>query len=56
MLNSNLLLDFVYLFALSGTKDIVVVTDHDVKEHGANPYLIVRTALEEEKEIYRAAS
>jgi predicted nucleotidyltransferase len=36
-------------------KDIVVVTDRDLREHGANPYLVIHDALEEGREIYRAA-
>lgn len=35
-------------------KDIVVVTETDVEEHGANPSLVLKPALEEGREIYRA--
>jgi predicted nucleotidyltransferase len=35
-------------------KDIVVVTETDVKEHGANPSLILKPALAEGREIYHA--
>lgn len=35
-------------------KDIVVVTEADVKEHGANPSLILKPALAEGREIYHA--
>ena len=35
-------------------KDIVVVTETDVEEHGTNPSLILKTALAEGREIYRA--
>ncbi|MDA1143152.1 MAG: nucleotidyltransferase domain-containing protein [Planctomycetota bacterium] len=33
-------------------KDIVVVTEGDVREHSANPYLILKEALEEGRELY----
>lgn len=36
-------------------KDVVVVTEQDVERHGANPYLVIHTALTEGKELYRAA-
>jgi len=35
-------------------KDIVVVTETDVEEHGTNPSLILKTALAEGREIYHA--
>lgn len=35
-------------------KDIVVVTETDVEKHGANPSLILKTALAEGREIYHA--
>jgi len=37
-------------------KDIVVVQQSDVEQYGANPYLIIHTALTQGKELYRAAS
>jgi predicted nucleotidyltransferase len=37
-------------------KDILVVTESDVKAHRDNPYLIIKNALDEGKELYRAAS
>ena len=36
-------------------KDIVVVTESDVQEYGTNPYMIIKNALEEGKELYHAA-
>lgn len=36
-------------------KDLFVVTESDIREHGANPYVIIKSALEEGKELYRAA-
>ena len=35
-------------------KDIVVVTESDVREHGTNPYMIIKNALEEGRELYHA--
>ena len=35
-------------------KDIVVVTESDVQNHGGNPSLVLYPALREGKEIYRA--
>ena len=43
------------LRGLPCAKDIVVVLQSDVEEFGANPYLIIHTALTEGKEVYRAA-
>jgi uncharacterized protein len=36
--------------------DIVVVRQADLDQYGANPYLVLHTALSEGKELYRAAS
>ena len=36
--------------------DVIVVTETDVKSHRDNPYLIIKNALDEGKELYRAAS
>jgi predicted nucleotidyltransferase len=44
--------------ALSGldiAKDIVVVTESDVREYGNDPSLVICPALEEGRELYRAA-
>ena len=35
-------------------KDIVVVTESDVREHGTNPYMIIKNALQEGRERYHA--
>ena len=35
-------------------KDIVVVTESDVQEHRSNPYMIIKNALEEGRELYNA--
>jgi len=50
--------DAIYLNMLGFgmAKDIVVVTQRDVECHRSNPYLIIKTALDEGREIYRAAS
>ena len=36
-------------------KDVVVVTVRDVQEEGNNPYMVIKAALEEGREVYRAA-
>ncbi len=43
------------LWGFGFAKDIVVVTESDVRQHALNPYMIIKTALEEGKELYRAA-
>lgn len=35
-------------------KDIIVVTESDVQKHRSNPYMIIKNALEEGKELYHA--
>ena len=35
-------------------KDIVVVTEHDVRQNGDNHWLVMKPAWEEGKELYRA--
>lgn len=37
-------------------KDILVVTESDVKAHRNDPYLIIKNALDEGRELYRATS
>jgi len=44
------------LAGLGLSKDIVVVTESDVREHGANPSLVIYPALREGKELYHAAA
>ena len=44
--------------ALAGmgiAKDVIVVTQSDVKEFGENPSLVIKPALEEGREVYHAA-
>jgi predicted nucleotidyltransferase len=44
--------------ALSGlgiAKDVIVVTEGDLKEFGKNPSLVIKPALEEGREVYHAA-
>ncbi len=44
--------------ALSGlgvAKDVIVVTENDVKEFGESPSLVIKPALEEGREVYHAA-
>lgn len=43
------------LSRLGVSKNIVVVTESDVIKFGDEPSLIIRPALEEGKEIYRAS-
>ena len=41
---------------LGCAKDIVVVRQSDVEQHGDNPYLVIHPALSQGKELYHAAS
>lgn len=43
-----------HMWGLRFAKDIVVVTESDLKEHGSNPFMIIRSALEGGKELYHA--
>lgn len=43
------------LSGLGIAKDVVVVTESDVREHGGNPSLVLFPALREGMEIYSAA-
>lgn len=36
-------------------KDIVVVTESDVREHGGKPSLVIFPALQQGRELYREA-
>ncbi len=45
---------YLSLFDLGVPKDIVVVTESDVKNYGANPSLVIAPALDEGKELYHA--
>ncbi len=43
--------------ALSGlgiAKDVIVVTEGDLKQFGGNPSLVIKPALEEGREVYHA--
>jgi len=42
------------LFGLGVPKDVVVVTESDVENHGSNPSLVIAPALQEGKELYHA--
>jgi predicted nucleotidyltransferase len=44
-----------HLWGFGFAKDIVVVTESDIREYGSNPYMITKNALEEGKELYHAA-
>ncbi len=43
------------LSGLGIAKDVVVVTESDVREHGENPSLVLYPALRHGKELYNAA-
>lgn len=43
------------LRALGVPKDVIVVTESDLRDYSDNPSLIVHPALREGREIYRAA-
>ena len=42
------------LFGLGIPKDVVVVTESDVKNYGNNPSLVIAPALKEGRELYHA--
>lgn len=46
---------FRALTGLGIAKDVIVVTENDVKEFGENPSLVIKPALEEGREVYHAA-
>jgi predicted nucleotidyltransferase len=46
---------FRSLSGLGIAKDVIVVTESDVKEFGENPSLVIKPALEEGREVYHAA-
>ncbi|MFQ5902694.1 MAG: nucleotidyltransferase domain-containing protein [Candidatus Binatia bacterium] len=43
------------LWGFGFAKDILVVTEGDVREYRSNPYTIIKDALEEGKELYHAS-
>ena len=44
-----------HLWGLGFAKDIVVITESDIREHATNPSLVIKEALETGKELYYAA-
>jgi len=46
---------YLCLLGLGVAKDVVVVTESDVRDHGENPSLVLFPALREGRELYRAA-
>lgn len=46
---------YCLLSGLGISKDIVVVTESDVRNHGDNPSLVIYPALREGRELYHAA-
>ena len=45
---------FQALRGIGVSKDVIVVTEQDVAEHGNNPSLVLKPALEEGRELYAA--
>lgn len=45
---------FQALRGIGVSKDVIVVTEKDVVEHGSNPSLILKPAIEEGRELYAA--
>ncbi|MFH1122257.1 MAG: nucleotidyltransferase domain-containing protein [Pseudomonadota bacterium] len=45
---------FRALRGIGVSKDVIVVTERDVAEHGNNPSLVLKPALEEGRELYVA--
>ena len=45
---------FRALRGIGVSKDVIVVTERDVTEHGSNPSLVLKPALEEGRELYAA--
>ena len=43
---------FQALRGIGVSKDVIVVTERDVAEHGKNPSLVLKPALEEGRELY----
>jgi predicted nucleotidyltransferase len=43
------------LWGFGFAKDIVVVTEEDLKIHAGNPYMVIKAAMEEGRELYHAA-
>jgi hypothetical protein len=43
---------FKALRGIGVPKDIIVVTERDVAEHGGNPSLVLKPAIEEGRELY----
>ena len=35
-------------------KDIIVITETDIRDYGSNPYLVIKNALDQGKELYNA--
>jgi predicted nucleotidyltransferase len=41
-----------HLWGFGFAKDIVVVTESDIREYSSNPYMVIQNALEEGRELY----
>lgn len=46
---------FLALRGIGRPKDVIVVTEDDVKSYGENPSLVIAPALKEGRELYHAA-
>jgi predicted nucleotidyltransferase len=46
---------FLALSGIGRPKDIVVVTEEDIKNYGSNPSFVIAPALKEGRELYHAA-
>jgi predicted nucleotidyltransferase len=44
-----------HMWGFGVAKDIMVVTESDLQMYGDNPYMILKNALEEGRELYHAA-
>ena len=44
-----------HMWGFGFATDIVVVTESDVRKYGSNPYMVIKSALEEGRELYLAA-
>jgi predicted nucleotidyltransferase len=43
-----------HLMGFGFAKDIAVVTESDIEKYGSNPYMLIKPALDEGRELYHA--
>jgi len=41
-----------HMWGFGFAKDIIVVTESDIREHSSNPYMVIKNALEEGRVLY----